>query len=59
MRRVEKRIGENRDVRGWSQVATVFNCSGFGEQQVRVGAERGIGRCGGKGKGQQWVGRSA
>lgn len=42
MRRAKEWIGEKGDVRGWSQVAILFNSSVFGEQQVRVRAERNV-----------------
>lgn len=43
-------------MRGCSQVAILFNYSVFGEWQVRVGAERGIGKCRVEGEGSA-VGR--
>lgn len=57
-RRAEEWISDKGDARGRSQVAILFNSSGFGERQVRIGTERGIGKWSVKGKGQQWAGRS-
>lgn len=52
-------MGEKGDARGSGQVALFFNYSVFVEWQLRIGAERGIGKCRVEGKGQQWVPRSA